>query len=98
MVTSVSINSVACNFTYRDSIKESLELLKEGTVNNHPDLKQRWSVATAEDDEGELAITIPKGMVVPSMVCVCGLVSKVPEQSILWILEVLTIFLISLFL
>jgi len=48
---------------------DSLALLKEGTVNNHPDLKQRWSMATAEDDEGELAVVVPKGLVVPSMVC-----------------------------
>ncbi|KAG0354057.1 hypothetical protein BGZ54_001872, partial [Gamsiella multidivaricata] len=66
-VTSVSINSVLCQFTYQDSIKESLGVLKEGTVNNHHDLKRRWSMATAEDDEGELAIIIPKGMIVPSV-------------------------------
>ncbi|KAI1321818.1 hypothetical protein EDD11_000094 [Mortierella claussenii] len=66
-VLSVSINSVSCNFTYQDSIKESLELLKEGYINNHPDLKRRWSMATAEDDEGELTIVIPQGMVVSSL-------------------------------
>jgi transcription initiation factor TFIID subunit 2 len=65
-VTKVSINSVPCNFTYQDSIKESLVLLKEGTASNHLDLKRRWSVATAEDDEGELIIAIPKGTIVPS--------------------------------
>lgn len=69
-VLSVSINSVLCHFTYQDSIKESLVLLRElGTVNNHLDLKRRWSMATAEDDEGELVIIIPKGMIVPSQVC-----------------------------
>ncbi|KAI8597334.1 hypothetical protein EDD21DRAFT_327148, partial [Dissophora ornata] len=66
-VISVSINSVLCRFTYQDSIKDSLGLLKEGTINNHLDLKRRWTVATAEDDEGELAIAIPQGMIVPSM-------------------------------
>ncbi|KAH7057737.1 hypothetical protein BKA57DRAFT_385108, partial [Linnemannia elongata] len=67
-VTSVSINNVPCNFSYQDSVRESLDLLKEGSVNNHPDLKRRWSMATAEDDEGELAIAIPKGMIIPSLV------------------------------
>ncbi|KAF9409000.1 hypothetical protein BGZ94_002120, partial [Podila epigama] len=50
-------------FTYQDSIKESLGLLREGTVNNHLDLKRRWAMATAEDDEGELAIHVPSGMI-----------------------------------
>ncbi|KAK3848138.1 MAG: hypothetical protein J3R72DRAFT_357988, partial [Linnemannia gamsii] len=68
VVISVSINGVACNFSYQDSVRESLDLLKEGSVNNHPDLKRRWSMATAEDDEGELAIAIPKGMILPSLV------------------------------
>ncbi|KAG0279219.1 hypothetical protein BGZ95_001952 [Linnemannia exigua] len=67
VVTSVSINGVGCNFSYQDSVRESLDLLKEGSVNNHPDLKRRWSMATAEDDEGELAIAIPKGMILPSL-------------------------------
>lgn len=64
----MSINNVPCNFSYQDSVRESLDLLKEGSVNNHPDLKRRWSMATAEDDEGELAIAIPKGMIIPSLV------------------------------
>lgn len=68
-ISSVSINSERCHYTYHDSIKESLGLLSElGTVNNHLDLKRRWSMATAEDDEGELAIIIPKGTIVPSQV------------------------------
>lgn len=66
----MSINNVLCNFSYQDSVKESLDLLKVGSVNNHPDLKRRWSMATAEDDEGELAIAIPKGMITPSLVSI----------------------------
>ncbi len=42
--------------------------MKEGDATNHQDLKRRWSMATAEDDDGELSVVIPRGMVVASLV------------------------------
>ncbi|KAF9948419.1 hypothetical protein BGZ72_009665 [Mortierella alpina] len=66
-VLAVYINSVPCTFTYQDSIKESLLLMKEGDATNHQDLKRRWSMATAEDDDGELSVVIPRGMIVASL-------------------------------
>ena len=68
-VTSVIINSVPSNFSYQDSVADAVGMLKEGTASNHQDFKRRWSMATAEDDEGELTVYIPKGMVIPNMVC-----------------------------
>ncbi|KAF9945372.1 hypothetical protein BGZ70_003864, partial [Mortierella alpina] len=66
-VLAVYINSVPCSFTYQDSIKDALVLMKEGDASNHQDLKRRWSMATAEDDDGELSVVIPRGMVVASL-------------------------------
>ncbi|KAF9285687.1 hypothetical protein BGZ68_003650 [Mortierella alpina] len=66
-VLAVYINSVPCTFTYQDSIKDSLLLMKEGDATNHQDLKRRWSMATAEDDDGELSVVIPRGMIVASL-------------------------------
>lgn len=60
---SVSIDAVICKFDYRDSIKDPLGQLSAGSVNNHQELKQKWAHATANDDEGELWITIPEGMI-----------------------------------
>jgi len=59
----VSIDAAVCKFDYRDSIKDPLEQLRAGSVSNHQELKQKWAHATANDDEGELWITIPDGMI-----------------------------------
>ncbi|KAF9337028.1 hypothetical protein BG006_006502 [Podila minutissima] len=62
-ILSVSIDAVICKFDYRDSIKDPLGQLSAGSVSSHQELKQKWAHATANDDEGELWITIPEGMI-----------------------------------
>ncbi|KAG0202200.1 hypothetical protein BGX28_005192 [Mortierella sp. GBA30] len=67
------INSVPCIFTYQHSIKDSVELLKEGNAKMIQGLKRRWPMATAEIDDGELSVLIPQGMIVPTLVCACDM-------------------------